>query len=93
MMMKIFTLLSASAFLALAPMTAFSATPMSEADCLAMMKTMDKNADGSMDAAESAPLLTKLTEMKIVTKDPTMVSKDEFLENCKTGTFEGVNPM
>jgi hypothetical protein len=90
--MKIFTLLSAVAFVALVPANSvFAATAVSEDDCMKMMQKMDKNADGKMDADESAPLMAKLTEMKVTTADPKMVSKDEFLANCKTGTFEGMD--
>jgi hypothetical protein len=85
------TLLAAAAMFAFAPITAaFAATPMSEADCTAMMTSMDKNADGNMGMDEAKPLFDKMAEMKKTTKSPDMMTKDEFMTECKTGEFEGM---
>ena len=90
--MKIFTLFSAAAFLALVPAnSAFAATAMSEADCTTMMQKMDKNADGTMDATESKDMIAKMDEMKMTHTSPDMMTKEEFMKGCGEGAFEGMD--
>lgn len=70
--------------------SAYAATPMSDADCTAMMTSMDKNADGSIAMDEGKPMFDKLTEMKKTTATANVMTKDEFMTECKTGDFEGM---
>jgi hypothetical protein len=83
------TLLAAAAMFAFAPITAsFAATAMSDEDCTAMMTSMDKNADGNVGMDEGKPLFDKMAEMKKTTKSPDMITKDEFMTECKTGELK-----
>jgi hypothetical protein len=90
--MKIITLLAAAAAIAFVPVSAsFAAKSLSEAECISLMQKMDKNADGSMDAAESKAILAKMDEMKMPHASADTVSKEEFMQGCGSGAFEGMD--
>lgn len=87
--MKIPALCLATAFVMLSAAPSWSAT-MSEADCTSWFAMVDKNADGSLGQDENQPFMTKFTESSMTTKDATIVSKQEFMDACQKGTFEGI---
>ena len=87
--MKFQALCLAASFAALSAAPSLAA-PMAEADCTAWMTKYDKNADGNLQMDEGKPFADKATEMKMAMKDPTMMSKEEFMAACTKGDFEGI---
>jgi hypothetical protein len=73
---------------ALAP--AAAQETMSAEQCQAMLAKADKNGDGSLGQGEMEPFGEKLKGVNMKTKNESVISNAEFMENCQKGTFKDV---
>jgi hypothetical protein len=65
---------------------------MSKADCEALWKKADANADGKLNGAEAKPYIAAMMSAKLKLKDTkgASLTAEEFLQNCQKGTFDKV---
>jgi hypothetical protein len=63
---------------------------MSAEQCQAMLAKADKNGDGSLGPGEMEPFGEKLKGVNMKTKNESVISNAEFMENCQKGTFKDV---
>lgn len=65
---------------------------MSVAECEALWKKADVNADGSVAGAEAKMYTEAMTGAKMKTKDVTgeKIDADEFLKACQEGAFDSM---
>lgn len=63
---------------------------MSQAECEALWKKADVNADGNVAGAEAKMYTEAMTGANMKTKDATgeKIEADEFLKACQEGTFD-----
>jgi hypothetical protein len=89
--MTLFKIVPAALFLGAVALTpAVAQDTMSAEQCQDMMKKADKNSDGSLGQGEMEPFVEKMKGANMKPKNESVVSSDEFMENCQKGTFKDV---
>ena len=86
--LKYATLATALAFI---PATAHAA--MTAEQCTAMFNKADANGDGSLGGSEGTRYEEAMKKRTIETKDANIISMEEFMSACESGTFDGMDSM
>ena len=82
--------IAVTAFAAVPFTASLAQTTMSEADCTGLLKTADKNADGTLGGPEAEKYLERITKTDVKLADASIISKEEFMLACAKGTFVGL---